>query len=150
MSNIITTNKKAYHNYKILNTLEAGIVLNGPEVKSIKSGNISLKGSYVTIDKNHEPYVINLHIGPYKPANQGKDYNPTREKKLLLKKRQISRLIGKINQKGISVIPLKVYTKNGIIKLEIGIGKGKKKYDKKEKIKKREVKRKINKRLKQY
>src|SRR6056297_2337184 len=127
MSNIITKNKKAYHDYKILDKLEAGIALTGPEVKSAKMGNVSLKGGYVNINKKNEAYVINLHIGPYKPANQGKDYNPTRPKKLLLKRKEINSLIGKIKQRGVSVIPLKMYSKSGIIKLEIGIAKGKKK-----------------------
>ncbi len=151
MSNkIIAKNRKAFYNYKILDKLEAGIVLSGPEVKAIKTGNVSLKGSYVNINKKNEPYIINLHIGPYKPANQGKEYNPTKPRKLLLKRKQINSLIGKIKQKGISVIPLKIYSKSGIIKLEIGVAKGKRKKDKRQTIKKRETQRKINRHLKQY
>ncbi|MEK7166808.1 MAG: SsrA-binding protein [Patescibacteria group bacterium] len=161
---IITTNKYAYHNYQILKTYEAGIVLTGPEVKSIKKGQINLKASYVSLDfkipekvfsriisKSSLPLVwlINCHISAYKPAfNVQKNYQPTQSRRLLLNKKEINSLIGKLKTPGLTLLPLKVYTKGKIIKLEIGLGKGKKKYDKREDIKKRETKRKIQRAMK--
>ncbi len=145
---IIVKNKKAYFNFKILETFEAGIVLEGHEVKSIKSGWINLSGSYIVL-KNNEVYLINVNIAPYQPKNVPSDYNSKRSRKLLLKKSEIKYLIGKSKQKGLTLIPLKVYTKNGKIKLEFAITKGKKKADKRELIKKREVEREIRKALKE-
>jgi len=145
----ITTNKKAYHDYEVLQPLEAGIVLSGPEVKSIKDGRINLSGGYVNIDSKGFVWLINVHVDPYAPAAQvQKDYNPTQNRKLLLKKKEIASLIGKVKTKGLTIIPLKVYTKHRIIKIEIGLVKGKKKWDKREDTKKRETKRKIEQSLK--
>lgn len=135
-------NRRANYDYEILETIEAGLVLKGYEVKSAKNGHMSLKGAYVTI-KNNEAYLINAHISPYQPANAPKDYNPTCSRKLLLHKNQIKSLIGKLKQKGLTLVPIKVYTKRGIIKLQFGVGKGKKKIDKREKIKEREAGRRI-------
>ncbi len=143
---IITKNKKAYHDYEILEKLEAGIILSGPEVKSAKTGHINLKGSYVIIS-NEEAHLLNSHIAPYKFANLS-DYNPTRTRKLLLHNKEINHLIGKLQTKGISLVPLQVYIKNNLIKIEIGVARGKKKYDKREDIKKKEAKRKIQRALK--
>ena len=140
-------NKKAYFNYQILEKFEAGMVLIGTEVKSIKSGRINLVGSYVII-KNEEAYLIGAKIPPYQPKNAPPDYNPERLRKLLLKKSEIKYLIGKSKQKGLTLMPLRVYTKRGKIKLEFGIVKGKKKFDKRELIKKREVEREIKRALK--
>jgi len=146
---LLVTNKKAYHDYEILEIAEAGIVLTGPEVKSVKLGQVSLTGGYSTVDKNNEVWLNNIHIAPYKPASGIQtDYNPLRSRKLLLKKKEISSLIGKINIKGYTLIPLKIYTKNKFIKVEIGLCRGKKKWDKKEEIKKREEKKKIREMLK--
>lgn len=146
---IITINKKALHNYKILEKFEAGIVLSGPEVKSVKNGQIDLKDGYVTIDSNKTPWLINVHISPYPFATQvQQNYNPARARKILLKNKEIKYLIGKTKLKGLTIIPLKVYTKGGLIKIEIGLAKGKKKYDKREEIKKREIERKIRQKLK--
>lgn len=145
---ILSENKKAYFNYEILEKFEAGIALIGQEVKSIKNGRISLQGSYVVIDKNSEVFLIGTNIPPYQPKNTPKDYNPERSRKLLLRKKEIQYLIGKSQQKGLTMIPLKVYTKNGKIKLEFGIGKGKKKFDKRETIKKRESEREMERMLK--
>jgi SsrA-binding protein len=145
---IITKNKKAYYDYEILEKLEAGVILSGPEVKSTKTGHINLKGSYVTISGG-EVYLLNCHISPYKFANLS-DYNPTISRKLLLHKREINHLIGKLQTKGISLIPLQVYIRNNLIKIEIGIARGKKKYDKREVIKKREREREIKRALKKY
>ena len=138
----ITKNKRAYHDYKISDTLEAGLVLSGPEVKSVKKGSVSLKGAYISIDQNMEAYLVNTHIAAYKPAKtHQKDYDPHRAKKLLLNKRQINFLIGKQQEKSTTIIPLRIYVKNRLIKLEIGVGTGKKKYDKREDIKKRDFER---------
>ncbi|MDA2922282.1 SsrA-binding protein SmpB [Patescibacteria group bacterium AH-259-L07] len=147
----ITTNKRAYHDYEIIQTIETGIVLSGPEVKSVKSGNINLSGSYATIDKSGTPWIHNTTIAPYPPAAAiQQNYDPIRSRKLLLHKYEIASLIGKIKTARTTLIPLKVYTKKGLIKLEIGLARGKKKYDKREALKKRDVDKKIKKALKQY
>ncbi|MFH1456997.1 MAG: SsrA-binding protein SmpB [Patescibacteria group bacterium] len=139
----ITENKKAYYNYKISETFEAGLVLSGPEVKSVKKSSIDLKGAYITVNKKMEAYLINTYIAPYKPAKtHQKDYEPHQPRKLLLNKKQLRFLAGKQNEKGTTILPLKVFTKNRFIKLEIGIGTGKKKYDKREDVKKRDFDRK--------
>ena len=135
-------NKKAYFNYEILETFQAGIVLIGQEVKSIKNGRISLAGSYVIL-KGEEIFLIGANVPPYQPKNAPRDYDPKRFRKLLLKKSEIKYLIGKSRQMGLTLIPLKVYTKQQKIKLEFGLAKGKKKVDKREKIKKREIEREI-------
>ena len=138
----LAENRKAYFDYEIMERFEAGMVLTGQEVKSIKGGHINLAGSYV-IFKQEEPYLSGAKIPAYQPKNTPADYNPERLRKLLLNKKEINILIGRSNQKGFSIIPLKVYEKNGRIKLEFGLAKGKKKYDKKEKIKKRDIEREI-------
>lgn len=150
---ILGQNKKAYFSYEILETFEAGISLIGQEVKSIRSGRINLKGSYVVLkqlqkSKTPEVSLVGANIPPYQPKNAPKDYNPERSRKLLLKKSEIKYLIGKIKQKGLTLVPLKVYTKKGKIKIEFGVAKGKKKIDKRELIKKRDVERRIRKELK--
>lgn len=144
----LATNKRARYDYEISDTYEAGMVLLGHEVKSIKTGHISLKGSFVTIKKNTnkkipEFYLTNAHIPLYKSANQNIAYNPERPRKLLLHKKQIAHLIGKKQEQGLTLVPLKIYTKHNLIKLAFGIGKGKKKHDKREAIKKRDTDRKI-------
>ncbi|MGB2762171.1 MAG: SsrA-binding protein SmpB [Minisyncoccales bacterium] len=145
---VLAQNKKAYFDYEILETYEAGIVLIGQEVKAIKTGHINLKGSYVVI-KNQELFLIGANIPPYQPKNAPKDYQPERSRKLLLRKTEIKSLIGKSKQKGLTLIPLKMYTKKGKIKLLFGLAKGKKEYDKREKIKKREFERQKEKLLKE-
>jgi len=145
---VLAENKKAYFNYEILEKFEAGISLIGQEVKSIKLGHINLAGSYVIIDKNSEVFWIGAKVPPYQPNNAPADYNPERSRKLLLKKKEINYLIGKSRQRGLTLIPLKVYTKNAKIKLEFGIGKGKKEIDKREIIKKRETDKDIERELK--
>jgi SsrA-binding protein len=145
---ILAQNKKAYFNYKILEKFEAGISLVGQEVKSLKTWGVNLAGSYVIV-KQHpsggypEAFWIGAKIPPYQPKNVPQDYNPERSRKLLLKKSEIKYLIGKEKQKGLTLIPLKLYTKGRKIKIEFGIAKGFKKFDKKELIKKREVEREI-------
>lgn len=138
----IAINKKAYHDYAISDTFAAGLVLFGPEVKSAKAGQIDLRGAYVSLDANSEAWLINSYIAPYKPARTAqKNYNPHQNRKLLLTKKELNFLIGKQNEKGIALVPLEVYLKNRLIKLKIGLGRGKKKYDKRETIKKREFER---------
>jgi len=144
----ITKNKKAYFNYEILEKLMAGISLLGLEVKSIKSGRISLKATYVVL-RNEEAFLIGANIPPYQPKNTPKDYSPERSRKLLLKKSEIKYLIGKTKQKGLTIVPLRVYNIRGKIKLEIGLVKGKKKFDKRRIIKKREGEREIRRILKE-
>lgn len=144
----IAENKKAYFNYQILEKFEAGISLIGQEVKSLKTRGLNLAGSYI-VPKNEEFYWVGSKIPPYQPKNIPANYNPERSKKLLLRKSEIKYLIGKSKQKGLTLIPLRVYTKNGKIKLEFGVGKGKKVFDKKELIKKRSVEREIERTLKE-
>ena len=143
---VFSENKKAGFDYEILERYEAGMVLFGQEVKSIKTGHINLSGSYVVFNRN-EPYLTGVKVPPYQPNNAGADYNEERQRKLLLNKKEIDYLIGKIKTKGFSLIPLKIYDNNGRIKLEFGLARGKKKYDKKEKIKKRDVEREVNREL---
>ncbi len=143
---ILAKNKKAYFDYEILEKIEAGVVLIGQEVKSIKSGKISLKGSYVVL-KDNEFFLINCHISPYQPKNII-EYDPERSRKLLLKRKEIDYLIEKSKEKGLTLIPLQVYTKKGFIKIEVGIGKGRKKFDKRDLIKKRDIDAKLKQSLK--
>lgn len=146
MEKLIAKNPVAYHNYSINDTLEAGIVLSGTEIKSIRSGKVNLKDAYVNI-KNGEVFIYGMHISPYEHGNIfNKD--PLRTRKLLLNKREINKLFGNISQKGLSLIPTKLYFKGNFVKLEIGIGKGKKLYDKREDMAKKDAERKIQKTLK--
>ena len=133
-------NSKAGFDYEILETIEAGIVLEGHEVKAIKTGKASIKGAYVKIMSDH-PYLIGATVSPYQIANTPKEYDPQRSRALLLSKKEITTLIGLAKARGLTLIPLKFYDKKGKIKLLIGIAKGKKKYDKRETIKKREFER---------
>ena len=143
----ISENKRALFNYQVLEKFKAGIVLQGQEVKSVKNGRLNLRGSFVVL-RGEEVFLIGANIPPYQPKNTPKDYNPQRSRKLLLKKAEIRHLIGKAKQKGLTMVPLRVYTQKGKIKIEFGIARGKKKFDKREKIKKREVEREIRRALK--
>ena len=140
LSRPIAVNKRARHDYQILSELEAGVVLSGQEVKSVKTGHISLKGAFVTI-KNNEAYLTGALIPPYKFAGPLPDYDPTRSRKLLLTKPQLRSLIGKAKTEGLTIVPLSVYTKKRLIKVRLAIAKGKKLRDKRETIKKRQAKR---------
>ncbi len=132
----IAKNPTAKHNYTIIDTLEAGIVLTGTEIRSIRNGKVNLKDSYAEI-KNGEVFICSMHISPYE---QGNIFNkdPMRNRKLLLNKREIFRLTGLIKQKGYTLVPISLYFKNSIVKVELGIGKGKKLYDKREDLKKKD------------
>ena len=134
---ILATNKRANFDYAILENYEAGLELFGHEVKSMKTKHVSLKESFVTIHGT-ELYLTNAHVPPYIHAGIINNYNPTRPRKLLLKKSEIKHLIGKARTQGLTLVPIKLYTKRRLIKLEFGLGKGKKEYDKRDKIKKRE------------
>lgn len=143
---IYAENKKGRFNYEILDEYEAGIVLSGAEVKSIRDKKISLKESFATLKKG-EIFLTNTHISPYKPANL-ENYEPTQPRKLLLTKAEINKIIGKLSGEGLTLIPLKIYDKNGKIKALIGLARGKKKYDKREAIKKRDINRDLQKEIK--
>jgi SsrA-binding protein len=136
---VIAQNKKARHDYFIEETYEAGIVLAGTEVKSIRQGKINLKDSYADV-KQGEVYVHNMHISPYEKGNIF-NRDPMRDRKLLLNRREINKLIGYIQQKGYSLIPLQIYLTRGLVKMQLAVAKGKKLYDKREDIAKRDAKR---------
>ncbi|MBN2420085.1 MAG: SsrA-binding protein SmpB [Deltaproteobacteria bacterium] len=144
---IVCQNKKASHEYIIDETLEAGMVLLGPEVKSLRDGRANLVDGYAKI-RNGEVFLHNMHITPY-PYAHYLDLDPKRTRKLLLNNREIKRLIGKTKEKGYALIPLKVYFKGSLAKVEIGLAKGKKKYDKRQSLKEKELKREID-RVKKY
>jgi len=143
---VLAENKKAYFDYEILEKFTAGIVLFGQEVKSLKTRGISLAGSYVII-QNGEIFWVGSHIPPYQPKNTPANYNPERTRKLLSKKKEIQYLFGKTRQRGLTLIPLRLYTEKAKIKLEFGLAKGKKQFDKRESIKKREAEREIKRQL---
>jgi len=143
---VLTENRKSTYNYEILETYEAGLVLLGSEVKAIKTGHVSLTGSFVAL-KNKELFLTNALIPPYQPQNIFVDYNQSRPRKLLLNKSEISSLIGKLKVKGLTLVPIRLYTKKNRIKLEFGIARGKRKIDKRAAIKKRDVERDIGRKL---
>lgn len=135
-------NRKALYDYEILEKYEAGLVLNGHEVKSVKTGHMSLQGSYVLI-RGNEAYLLNATISPFQPKNAPQDYDAGRTRKLLLHKHEIQGLIGKTKQKGLTLVPIRAYTKQRRLKLEFGLGRGKRAADKRQKIIKQEAKREI-------
>ena len=143
---LIANNKKAYHDYFILDTYEAGIVLHGTEVKSLRMGKCSIKESFIRIE-NGEVFIYGMHISPYEKGNIfNKD--PLRVKKLMLHKAEINKLIGKTKEKGMAIVPLKVYFKGSLVKVEIGLAKGKKLYDKRADIAKKDIRREAEKEFK--
>ncbi len=145
---LIASNKKARHNYQIDDEYEAGIVLVGSEVKAVREGRVSFQDSYADI-KRGEVFLRQLHISLYKFAYND-NHEPMRTRKLLLHKREISKLIGKIKERGYTLVPLKIYFKNDKIKVLLGLGKGKKLYDKRQDIKERDVKRDLARERKKY
>ncbi len=140
MQKILFQNKEAGYHYEILETFEAGIKLKGHEVKALMNGKGSLKGAYVSF-RGSNLYLVNFYIAPYQEKNVPSNYDPYRERLLLLTKKEINYLLGKIKQKGITLIPLQVYLKNRLIKIKIALVRGLKKYEKRDKIKKREFER---------
>ncbi|MBI4085808.1 MAG: SsrA-binding protein SmpB [Candidatus Liptonbacteria bacterium] len=136
----IAENRRAQFDYEILEKYEVGIALSGQEVKSAKNGRFNLAGSYA-IPKNGELWLLNSDIPAYQPKNAPADYDPRRSRKLLLHKNEIKTLVGRLRQKSLSLVPLNAYLKNGFIKLELGLGKSRKKSDKRELLKKRTAER---------
>lgn len=145
---IIAQNRKARYNYFIEDEMEAGIVLRGTEVKSLRMGRANLKDAYAQI-KNGEVFVYQMHIGPYPFAYYG-NHDPLRPRKLLLHKHEIKRLYGKVNEKGMSLIPLKIYFKQGKVKVTIALARGKRKYDKRETIRRRDEQRDLDRHRRNY
>ena len=143
---IITDNRKAYYDYEILDKFEAGLVLAGSEVKSLRDGNVNLKDSYISF-KNGEAFLQNAHIGVYK-ASSYNNHHPERLRKLLMHREEIDKIMGKVQEKSLSCVPLKLYFKKGRVKVEIGLGKGKKLHDKRRSIKDKESKRDLQRSLK--
>jgi SsrA-binding protein len=144
---VIAQNKKAHHDYFIEETYEAGIVLQGTEIKSIRAGKVNLKDSYAKIE-NGEVFLHQMHISPYEQGNRF-NHDPLRTRKLLLHRKEINKLIGLTKEQGYSLVPLKIYLKNGFAKITLALAKGKKKYDKREDLKKREAKRDIERAFKE-
>ncbi|EAC5082085.1 SsrA-binding protein SmpB [Listeria monocytogenes] len=144
---LVAQNKKARHDYAIEETFEAGIVLQGTEIKSVRNARVNLKDSYARIDEG-EIFLHNMHISPYEQGNRY-NHDPLRTRKLLLHKKQISRLIGETKESGYSIVPLKMYIKDGYAKVLIGVARGKKKYDKRQDLKQKEAKRDIERAFKE-
>lgn len=142
----VITNRKAFHDFEILEKLEAGIVLKGTEVKSVRAGRVSFKDSYAKV-VDGELWVVNMHISPYDHGSSW-NHDPLRARKLLLHKREIKRLIGKIEERGLTLVPLRLYFKNGIAKVELAIARGKKLHDKRRDIAKRDSDRDMQRELK--
>ena len=134
---LVATNKKAFHEYFILEKLEAGVSLVGTEVKSIREGRINLKDSYAHI-REGEAFLFNCHISPYSHGNR-QNHEPTRTRKLLLQRKEIQKLIGKTQEKGLTLVPIRVYLKRGLVKIELALVRGKKLYDKRETEKRKET-----------
>jgi len=146
---IISDNRQARYLYEILETYEAGIALVGTEVKSIRAGRVNLRDGYGIV-RDGEVLLLNAHISPYQASGQYFNHDPRRTRKLLLKRKEINKLIGKLEQKGLTLVPLKMYFKRGWVKVSLGLGKGKKLHDKRETIKARQAKREIQRAMKQY
>ena len=144
---VLATNRKAKHEYFLLDTYEAGMVLKGSEIKSIRAGQVSLTQAYVSLDGN-EAWLVNSHIAPYNQASIN-NHDPLRTRKLLLHRSEISKLSDKVRQKGATVVPLRIYLKDGKAKIEIALAKGKKQYDKRAEIAKRDAELEMGRRYKQ-
>ncbi len=144
---VVATNRKAYHEYSIQDTVEAGLVLVGSEIKSIRAGRVSLQEGFVLFE-NGEAWLVNVHIAPYDPASR-QNHEPKRKRKLLLHRREIERLQGRVQEKGYTLVPTRLYLKDGRAKVELGLGRGKKLYDKRETIAKQDSKRQIERALKE-
>jgi SsrA-binding protein len=144
---IICQNKKAYHDYFVEESFEAGIVLVGTEVKSLRAGKAQLVDSYAVFH-GEELFLLNAHISPYSHAARD-NHDPTRSRKLLMHKKELQRLMGKVNEKGLSLVPLKLYFKNGRVKVAIGLVKGKKLYDKREVMKQKAMNKDVERELKE-
>jgi len=144
---IVTTNRKARHDYEILDTLEAGIALMGSEIKSIRAGSVNLRESYVQA-RDEELWLVNAHIASYEQAGIY-GHEPLRPRKLLLHRREIDRLLSRVQEKGLTIIPLTMYLAKGIAKVEIAVARGKKQYDKRESLRERDTQRQIERTLRE-
>ena len=142
----VATNRKAYHDYLLQDNIEAGIALTGTEIKSIRAGRVNLRDAYVR-PENSELWLLNAHIARYEPSSY-LNHEPTRPRKLLLHRKQIINLTSKVQEKGLTLVPLKLYIKDGIAKVEVALAKGKKLYDKRESIIRRETEREIDRAIK--
>ncbi len=143
----LAVNKRARYDYEILDTFEAGLVLSGQEVKSVRAGRMNLTGSYVTV-KQGAAWLIGAHIPKYPQAGPQPTYDPDRSRLLLLHRRELTRIAGKMEQKGLTLVPISAYTKGSMIKIEFGVGRGKRQFEKRESIKKRDVDREVRRSLK--
>lgn len=143
----LASNRQAKRDYEILDTLEVGLKLTGQEVKSVRAGQMKLQGSYATIARG-ELWLVGAHIPKYKPAGPLPDYDPGRSRKLLVHRRELKHLIGKIQERGLTLLPLRVYTRHAKLKVELGLGRGRKQYEKREVIKKRDLDREVRERMK--
>ncbi|MGF1491621.1 MAG: SsrA-binding protein SmpB [Microcoleaceae cyanobacterium] len=146
---IVSDNRKARFLYEILETYQAGIELHGTEVKSIRAGRVNIQDGYALI-RNGEAWLLNVHISPYEPASGYFNHDPRRSRKLLLHRQEINKLLGQVEQKGLTLVPLKMYLKNGRVKVDIGLARGKKLHDKRQSIKERDDKRAMARAVKQY
>ncbi|NJL02572.1 MAG: SsrA-binding protein SmpB [Spirulinaceae cyanobacterium SM2_1_0] len=146
---IIADNRQARYLYEILETYEAGVQLVGTEVKSIREGRVNLRDGYGLV-RDGEAWLLNVHISPYERSSDYYNHDPRRTRKLLLKRQEINKLIGKLEQQGLTLVPLKMYFKRGWVKVALGLGRGKKLHDKRESIKERDTKREIQRAMKQY
>ncbi|MCS7220395.1 MAG: SsrA-binding protein SmpB [Anaerolineae bacterium] len=144
----IATNRKAYHDYEVVDTLEAGIVLTGTEIKSIREGRVNLRDGFAII-RGGEVWLLNVHIAPY-PGGNRQNHEPRRERKLLLHRREINRLAGRVQEKGWTLVPLRLYLKDNKAKIELGLVRGKREYDKREAIAKREAEREVQREMKDW
>jgi SsrA-binding protein len=146
---VVSDNRKARFLYDILETYEAGIQLMGTEVKSIREGKVNLQDGYALI-RNGEAWLINVHISPYTSSSQYFNHDPRRTRKLLLHRQEIRKLIGKVEQQGLTLVPLKMYLKRGLVKISIGLARGKKLHDKREDLKRRQDQREMQRAMKNY
>lgn len=144
----IATNRKAYHDYQILDSYEAGIVLTGTEIKSLRAGRVNLRDSYAIV-RDGEVWLINAHIAPYSHG-QRQNHEPRRERKLLLHRQEINRLIGKVQEKGWTMVPLRIYLKDGRAKVELALVRGKKQYDKRKAVAERDYDREMQRAVKDW
>jgi SsrA-binding protein len=144
----LALNKKARFDYEFLDTFEGGLGLTGAEVKSIKEGHVQLKGAFVSI-RDSELWLRNSYVAPYKPAGKQSDYDPSRDRKILVHRAELKRLIGKTQEAGLTIVPISLYTKGRLVKLEFALARGKKKYEKRATIKKRELDRKVREHLRE-
>ncbi|RME82907.1 MAG: SsrA-binding protein SmpB [Caldilineae bacterium] len=145
---IIATNRKAYHDYHIVETIEAGIALTGTEIKSVREGRVNLRDAYAVI-RDGEVWLVNMHIAPYHHGHRD-NHEPRRERKLLLHRKEINRLLGKVQERGWTLVPLKVYLKRNRAKVELALVRGKRLYDKRQAIARRDAERDLQRTLKEY